>query len=510
MQNWFTSDLHYGHANIIRYCNRPFKNVEQMNKTLVDRWNSIVKPEDTVFHIGDFVFYGGKEAPEGITKAQEIQNMLNGTVIHLQGNHDCFSKDTRLLTIEGWKNYNEVKKGELIPTVNLIKQYVEYKPIKQVIINSVNKGYGFKSRSSEGLFSDNHRHLVMGFNWGKCGKKYKIKTSKDLWSNKSGNVLIDSFKSKNLDYNITDDELKLLGWIYTDGSIGRGSAPNSIFRCINIWQSKPKYVKEIDALLQRLGLKHSKIKGKKRKKVKIICGKKIKSSLRGYVYYIYAEYARKFLKKIKIDAKYEIPSWLYQISDRQMEVLINEMVKGDGTFMQSGSRVIWGQKFFLDKILGLCITHGRSANVVETKRKDYYLCVHKQNSGVKYISPKNRYIIDYNDIMWDVNVENHLIFTELNGKPLITGNSNNTVKAIIRNCVIHHGGMSMFLVHNPIYANPKYPINLVGHVHEKWLVRKNGKNSVCINVGVDQHNFRPININTILGIYYRYKKGLIK
>jgi len=98
----------------------------------------------------------------------------------------------------------------------------------------------------------------------------------------------------------------------------------------------------------------------------------------------------------------------------------------------------------------------------------------------------------------------------LNGTIIhIEGNhdKNNTVKAIIRSCVIKLGGKSLFLVHNPSYSNKKYPINLVGHVHEKWLVRENGNNSVCINVGVDQHNFRPIDINTILNIYYKFIKA---
>lgn len=84
---------------------------------------------------------------------------------------------------------------------------------------------------------------------------------------------------------------------------------------------------------------------------------------------------------------------------------------------------------------------------------------------------------------------------------------NNTVKTIMKSCVINYGGQTMFLVHNPKYANKDYPINLVGHVHEKWLVKSNGENSVCINVGMDVHKFRPIDINTILKIYHQYRNG---
>ena len=51
---FFTSDTHFGHANIIRYCKRPFDSVNEMNDTMVARWNASVKPTDTIFHLGDF------------------------------------------------------------------------------------------------------------------------------------------------------------------------------------------------------------------------------------------------------------------------------------------------------------------------------------------------------------------------------------------------------------------------------------------------------------------------
>jgi calcineurin-like phosphoesterase family protein len=46
---FFTADQHFGHKNIIKYCNRPFSSVEEMNKVMIDRWNEIVGKEDTVY-----------------------------------------------------------------------------------------------------------------------------------------------------------------------------------------------------------------------------------------------------------------------------------------------------------------------------------------------------------------------------------------------------------------------------------------------------------------------------
>jgi len=89
---FYTADLHLGHANIIKYCNRPFKDIDQMNETLIRNWNSRVKPDDTVIHNGDFCFKntpGGKEGEGTVgVSAQEWLKKLNGHIVFVRGNHD--------------------------------------------------------------------------------------------------------------------------------------------------------------------------------------------------------------------------------------------------------------------------------------------------------------------------------------------------------------------------------------------------------------------------------------
>jgi len=78
---YFTSDHHFFHSNIIDYCGRPFKNVENMNKTMAIRWNQVVKPNDVVYHLGDFAL---------AKKDDDISFFydLNGDIILIKGNHD--------------------------------------------------------------------------------------------------------------------------------------------------------------------------------------------------------------------------------------------------------------------------------------------------------------------------------------------------------------------------------------------------------------------------------------
>lgn len=78
---WFTSDTHFGHENILRFCQRPWNNIDAHDKALIDNWNYVVKPNDTVFHLGDFCF-------GGYPKWKEIREQLNGHIILIVGNHD--------------------------------------------------------------------------------------------------------------------------------------------------------------------------------------------------------------------------------------------------------------------------------------------------------------------------------------------------------------------------------------------------------------------------------------
>jgi calcineurin-like phosphoesterase family protein len=78
---FFTSDTHFGHTNVIKYCNRPFQDVREMDKALIENWNSKVAPDDIVYHLGDFAFYS-------VDNIFEILKQLNGYIFFVPGNHD--------------------------------------------------------------------------------------------------------------------------------------------------------------------------------------------------------------------------------------------------------------------------------------------------------------------------------------------------------------------------------------------------------------------------------------
>ena len=108
---FWTSDTHLWHGNILKYCNRPFESVEAMNEALVANWNSVVGPDDHVYHLGDFCF-GNVEKWNWCLEP----GRLNGHIHLILGNHDperVFREGTlierfdsidyqKILIIEGW------------------------------------------------------------------------------------------------------------------------------------------------------------------------------------------------------------------------------------------------------------------------------------------------------------------------------------------------------------------------------------------------------------------------
>jgi calcineurin-like phosphoesterase family protein len=100
-----TSDLHFGHRNILKYQSkeRPFDDVQEMNEVLIDKWNQVVKPNDEIWNLGDFAFMSK-------SKILQILPRLNGKKYHIFGNHDKAMKNPEIQEHFEWMgDYKRVK-----------------------------------------------------------------------------------------------------------------------------------------------------------------------------------------------------------------------------------------------------------------------------------------------------------------------------------------------------------------------------------------------------------------
>lgn len=162
---YLIGDTHFDHANIVRYCNRPFRNVQEMNETIVRNWNETVKDRDTLYFLGDWTF-GRRHKP-----AKYWVRKLKGHIISIRGAHDWREKGIRFedfkvlqyhgcsfllihdpnqagdwhsWIIHGHKHNNNMSKYPFIngerKTINVGVELTNYRPISLDFLLSLNIG----------------------------------------------------------------------------------------------------------------------------------------------------------------------------------------------------------------------------------------------------------------------------------------------------------------------------------------------------------------------------------
>ena len=97
---FFTADTHWGHKNILDYCERPFVDIDDHDETLIDNWNSVVNKNDIVYHLGDIAF-------KNSTSVRDLLLKLNGKKHLIMGNHD--HKIRRIRNMSSYITTSDVK-----------------------------------------------------------------------------------------------------------------------------------------------------------------------------------------------------------------------------------------------------------------------------------------------------------------------------------------------------------------------------------------------------------------
>lgn len=92
MRRFFIADTHFRHENVIKYDQRPFNNVQEMENKLIENWNKVVSKDDLIYHLGDFSFCN-------LVDSSLILRELNGYKILIRGNHD---RSTKSCWAMGW------------------------------------------------------------------------------------------------------------------------------------------------------------------------------------------------------------------------------------------------------------------------------------------------------------------------------------------------------------------------------------------------------------------------
>lgn len=336
-----------------------------------------------------------------------------------RGNHGryCLSEDSEILTADGWKGRTEISEEDYAATYNNKLSVVEWQKI-QGVVSFPHSGQmiSIDTKQVSVLATTEHRFLHKSnaprhkriLPWG-------IKTGKQILDDWAQFVLPCAAKSGLPDYPISDSWLCLLGWLITDGSYSNNE--------INIYQSKPVNLPKIRKALGELGISFSETSRDARGEINI-CGRATRGNYRQLKFHINNSERDLILALLPI--KNRIPKWMWKLSDRQVEVLLDTLIDGDGTRWKeprrSNCQMVFGKKALLDDIQSLLVTHGLRVISSESRPGQHTLSITKKRPYAVIRKGTSRLSV-YNGTVWCIQTPNETIITRRNGRVTITGNS---------------------------------------------------------------------------------------
>lgn len=352
-------------------------------------------------YLAPFVRYDKLSYKEVKQRMQEfIYNMNVPTRVGCQ----CVSEDTQILTPDGWKGYKDISKGTVIKTYNLETGKIENQEATSVF-KSEYKGvmYNLKNRIQDQLISPNHRVVRKLFN----SDKYTLEPIEKVMELKSPFIIPVSGENSNKVGKITDEQIKLMAWVISEGSIEKEGAKR-----ISIYQSKirnPKKYREIVELLSHFNFTFTEAEttgfGKPVKMLRLDA-----KSSKAVMKWFGSETDIKFITKS-----------LLNLDGTQSRLFLDTYLKGDGF---EGCKITTSDKEILDGLQVLAVNAGYGFTVLERKptigKKDLYV--------LRLIKHKETYIkevkkINYEGVIWCPHTVNETIIARRNGKVFITGNT---------------------------------------------------------------------------------------
>ena len=336
---------------------------------------------------------------------QCMQEFLFNVNVPTRVGFQCLSEDTQILTPFGWKTWQEVNEGDLIYTFNLKNQTIEIKEVTYVFKKHYEGFmYNLKNRSQDQLISPGHRVVRQIFNTN----QFILQPIEELLKFKSPIAIPVTGENLNEDYPISDEELKLIAWILSEGSIEKDGS-----RRVSIYQSKeknPENYQEIISLLNNLKLEYT-------EREQEAWGKCIHIRL-------YPK-ASKFIHSIIGNPKKIFPKFLYKLSKRQAKLFIETYAKGDGWLNGGRLRIITTDREFADGLLAIGVLAGynvseRVRNPEGNTKKIRYELTFTQTK-TDYIQKIDK--VPYSGIIWSVHTDNETVIAKRAGQVFITGNT---------------------------------------------------------------------------------------
>ncbi|XOB41482.1 MAG: anaerobic ribonucleoside-triphosphate reductase [Candidatus Nealsonbacteria bacterium] len=355
--------------------------------------------------LAPFIKYDNLSYPQ---VKQALQEFMFNMAIPTRVGFQCVSEDTEILTPEGWKGYDDVERGDIIKTFNLKTREIEDKKV-DFIFKRRYQGimYRLRNRIQDQLISPHHRVLRRKFNT----PNYTLQPIEEVLKLKSPIVVPIAGKNSDPEAKISDEQIKLMAWIISEGTVERPGK----YRCchrVSIYQSKIKNRKNYDEIINLL------------KQFKLNYANHPATSLGEEVQQIRlnAESSREIHQWFRTRENIHfIPDYLLNLSERQSRLFLETYLKGDGT---KEWKIAASDLDLLSDLQTIIVNSGYGFTVLKRKPTD----IGKKNIYIlRIIRHPETYItkikkVNYEGIIWCPHTENGTIIARRKGKVFITGN----------------------------------------------------------------------------------------
>lgn len=312
----------------------------------------------------------------------------------------CVDENTEILTLEGWKKYNEInwKQHKKVATYNMNKKIIEYQPLSYLkIYNNCKELIKIGNRDLDILTTPNHRNVVK-----KRKKEEQIISSESLVYSDEIRVKAPVVYPEN--NGIGKYFAELVGWIISEGHYKTIKYKNKEYKVIEIYQNKGKNEKRIDWILKRLQIPNT---------------KKIRRKNQCVWYLPRSPLVEWCLKNIPDK---ELNNFLVSLPQQELKFLFNGLIKGDGHVRKDDNRISFSQKSKNTRDWFQILAFRMGYHSISGKD----ICLTKRNFiGIRGTNGKGKNIkrVKYNGIVWCPKTPNGTWVAKRNGKIFITGNT---------------------------------------------------------------------------------------
>jgi calcineurin-like phosphoesterase family protein len=436
MSTLFTADTHFGHANILRYqaATRPFKDLNHMHEAIIANWNRVVKPTDTVYHLGDFGF-----GPA----VRLARKRLNGKIRLILGNHDkfgledagifesidtlklvdvdgqrivlchyamrtwqfqskgawqlyghCIDEASEILTSTGWKKHDQLYAGETLPSYNPLTGVLEIDKVQTVLVYPDFEGLVFAHAGKSVDYVVTEGHCMTGFD----RKGAFIEAPASVFCRTPRMRMMCASALVRPGISLTDDEIRLYVWLAADGTLA-----NRTLGRIRV--KKIRKAEAVQRLLEALGISFT-------ENVQ-------KDSSRCFNFTVPG--AVRQLNVKGLDRK------LMEMNARQFEVLLSAYEITDGHRIGDSIVIYSAKEQEIDLLQELAVTHGYRATKYSrysgfSNKLQHQLTVTK--APLAWISNSHMPVCrPHRGLMWCIKNRNQNFLCRRNGRVHLTGNS---------------------------------------------------------------------------------------